>query len=439
MIAPKTSINRIVSSAAGHTAILIKGKLRGLRVLVISAGAVVARVPAPPGPALPRLTPPGLVFAGLVLPVILAFTFSLAGCYWTEESPEGGISLRIAVPENRFSSREEQPYGTDAGVLTATVVDDGMLRSDREIALRFFADLEAETDRSAALLEEMEGGDGIDAASRGSTPMRLDLPYPATQFQGVAVSYGPDTATTGTTTFSGLNGGSRYLIVVRIRTDETTLAGYAVVGVRAGESRTIRLEPAHNPDDPDSAFSRFLSDRYGLEPETADPEGPMYSIGDPGPAGGWIFYIDQTNVFEWTYLEAAPVDWADPGNPEPADPTSVWSNVNNAEVGTLTIIGSGLDNSQAIINQEDHIESAAAASVGLSYGGYTDWFLPSKSELDLMYQNLKNSDIGDFSGNYWSSSEDGHNNAWNQNFNSGFQPTSSKTIGTVRTRPIRAF
>ena len=33
-----------------------------------------------------------------------------------------------------------------------------------------------------------------------------------------------------------------------------------------------------------------------------------YHIRDQGPAGGWIFYVDAQNDYEWTYLEAAPED-----------------------------------------------------------------------------------------------------------------------------------
>ena len=33
-----------------------------------------------------------------------------------------------------------------------------------------------------------------------------------------------------------------------------------------------------------------------------------FEIGDVGPAGGLIFYIDEAEEFEWTFLEAAPED-----------------------------------------------------------------------------------------------------------------------------------
>ena len=33
----------------------------------------------------------------------------------------------------------------------------------------------------------------------------------------------------------------------------------------------------------------------------------QYQVGDVGPAGGWIFYVDSLNEFDWDYLEVAPV------------------------------------------------------------------------------------------------------------------------------------
>jgi hypothetical protein len=71
-----------------------------------------------------------------------------------------------------------------------------------------------------------------------------------------------------------------------------------------------------------------------------------YSIGDIGPAGGWIFYI----MSGTKYFEAGPYDLDD----------SVWSNVTNSLVsGTDSYINSGLQNSLNIVNQPGHTNSAA--------------------------------------------------------------------------------
>jgi hypothetical protein len=69
-------------------------------------------------------------------------------------------------------------------------------------------------------------------------------------------------------------------------------------------------------------------------------------------------------------------------------------------------------------------ESAAAAQVTTYYsqGGYSDWFLPSRDELDFMYKNLKQKNLGGFSsGWYWSSSQYSESSAYCQNFGDGRQ------------------
>jgi hypothetical protein len=60
--------------------------------------------------------------------------------------------------------------------------------------------------------------------------------------------------------------------------------------------------------------------------------------------------------------------------------------------------------------------------VNLNQGGFQDWFLPSKAELNLMYSNLKMKGLGGFkSETYWSSTESDRNNAWYQAFGDGGQ------------------
>jgi hypothetical protein len=84
---------------------------------------------------------------------------------------------------------------------------------------------------------------------------------------------------------------------------------------------------------------------------------------------------------------------------------------------------------------------AAQLCDGLSYGGYGDWFLPSKEELDLMYDYLHKKGVGGFADvSYWSSSEDdNYYNAWLQGFGHGGQGNFNKNYSLGRVRAVRAF
>jgi hypothetical protein len=67
----------------------------------------------------------------------------------------------------------------------------------------------------------------------------------------------------------------------------------------------------------------------------------------------------------------------------------------------------------------------------------TDWFLPSKSELDQLYEH--NVSAGIFAaGGYWSSSEFASDAAWSQGFSGGSQNGKEKST-SVYVRAIRAF
>ncbi len=78
---------------------------------------------------------------------------------------------------------------------------------------------------------------------------------------------------------------------------------------------------------------------------------------------------------------------------------------------------------------------AMSACNGLSYGGYDDWYLPNKEELNAMYQ--KKSSIGGFSSTYyWSSTEYSSGYAWYQSLSSGNQYSNDKS-STYRVRCVR--
>ena len=55
----------------------------------------------------------------------------------------------------------------------------------------------------------------------------------------------------------------------------------------------------------------------------------------------------------------------------------------------------------------------------------TGWRLPTKDELDMLYENKE--EIGGFAdGNYWSSTEHDYNVAWGQSFTNGYQHSYGK-------------
>jgi hypothetical protein len=63
---------------------------------------------------------------------------------------------------------------------------------------------------------------------------------------------------------------------------------------------------------------------------------------------------------------------------------------------------------------------AASECNDLVLNGYNDWYLPSRDELVLMYQNLKTQSLGNFSNDwYWSSSQVSSGNAWYVTFHNG--------------------
>jgi len=166
-------------------------------------------------------------------------------------------------------------------------------------------------------------------------------------------------------------------------------------------------------------------------PNSPTPTPVVYNLRDIGPSGGLIFYINPNYQTDgWHYLEAAPSD--------EDTYTTKWSNVNSELLGTTeTTIGSGLSNTEEITN----ISTSGAAYVCNStvINTYSDWFLGSQDEVNLMYTELYLHDVGNFaSSSYWTSSEVSSTNAYRQTFNGGTQSSASKTT-YYRLRPVRRF
>jgi len=199
-------------------------------------------------------------------------------------------------------------------------------------------------------------------------------------------------------------------------------------------------------------------------------QGGTCIVGNTGPGGGKVFYISatpNTTATPWRYMEAAPDSWS--GG---ADPSMEWGSVSCGSAyvpalssgstgarNTKTAIGSGFSNTKLMLGSCTY----GAANMAASYngGGKSDWFLPSKDELNQMCKWARavawGSDAtlctggtlnlgtgaglgaaGFVANIYWSSFEYGATYAGWQDFTNGSQGSSLKAT-TLYVRPIRAF
>jgi hypothetical protein len=155
-----------------------------------------------------------------------------------------------------------------------------------------------------------------------------------------------------------------------------------------------------------------------------------YTLGDYGPAGGIVFQTDSTNG-----LEAAPVD-QDGGTGAEWGCNGVTTGIRDSAIGT------GKQNTADMLAENcspDVPSNTLAVDLVDAYtlNGYSDWFLPSKDELNVLY--TQKSIIGGFANQfYWASSESDSSFVRIQHFDSGSQTLGNKA-SLFRVRAIRNF
>ena len=121
-------------------------------------------------------------------------------------------------------------------------------------------------------------------------------------------------------------------------------------------------------------------------------DGLSVKIGDIGPGGGLIFYIEGNKALECSEL-LGEANW----------------------------------------------EGAKRMCAEYRGGGYDDWYLPNREELDWIYENLKKT--GKIAGDsrYWSSSPTSANSAFGIYFSSGWAVDIYYNGGTGSVRAVRSF
>jgi hypothetical protein len=155
------------------------------------------------------------------------------------------------------------------------------------------------------------------------------------------------------------------------------------------------------------------------------------SVGQTGPGGGIVFFNKGNTNGGWQYLESATSDQS----------TGIEWGCNSTSIPeTQLTVGSGEANTALIVAGCTDPSFAAKLCDNLSLGGQTDWFLPSRDELHLMYKNLGQNGQGNFNTStiYWSSNESATSGAWYFTFGSGTAATNNKVFQNY-VRAVRAF
>ena len=151
----------------------------------------------------------------------------------------------------------------------------------------------------------------------------------------------------------------------------------------------------------------------------------VHSIGE-SYGGGIVFYVyenGQHGLIAATTDQSTAIQWYN----------GSFTNTNSIRDG----IGANSYNTEHIIANQGAGNYAAMVCAKYNGGGYGDWYLPSKYELNILY--LQKNVVGGFANAYyWSSSEFDNSSAWAQTPSNGNQLALGKSV-TIYLRAIRSF
>lgn len=202
-------------------------------------------------------------------------------------------------------------------------------------------------------------------------------------------------------------------------------------------SKTERLKDISQLFDKIPGICKELAEKSNYVPM-------QYKVGDEGEGGGIIFYVSQEGFVVYDgmggekichYLEMSKSTLG----------VSNWA-PNKDYINTLVEIGYGKSNTYKILNyyrnsdlSEENCAAYRCSIYSTDKTAAGEWFLPSKDELNEMYNTMSRTVISDATNNwFWSSSAYNSVNAWLQSFSGGSQCGSGKD-NTSSVRAVRAF
>jgi hypothetical protein len=217
-------------------------------------------------------------------------------------------------------------------------------------------------------------------------------------------------------------------------------------------------------------FKVFATNAYGPSPLSAASNSvtPIPAIGDAYQGGFFAGQIGTSSVATHN-LVIGPVASAQ-------NTSKQYKNANTATAGADSAINGPQNTADIVADGNSTVYPAAHFCNDLVIGGFSDWYMPAKNELEVCYFNLKPSTTSNttsppsginanavparainytagtpaqtsatdfqtgnseaFSGVYWSSTENSASTAWLQYFSAGDQVAYDK-IGSRRVRAIR--
>ena len=153
---------------------------------------------------------------------------------------------------------------------------------------------------------------------------------------------------------------------------------------------------------------------------------PLLSIG-MSYAGGIVFDLDSSGQHG---LVCAPSN-------QGAYP---WGCIGTDIPNTSNAMGTGATNTANIVAVCAQRPIAASVCADLVLNGYSDWYLPSIGEFQLMYSRLHLQGLGGFGGSYyWSSSQLSPNDAKHMFFGNGNVNNGYAKVYYYQVRAVRAF
>jgi len=196
---------------------------------------------------------------------------------------------------------------------------------------------------------------------------------------------------------------------------------------------------------------------------------PPGAIGSAYEGGFYAGEISTTaNGVATHYLVIGPLSSAQAASEQ-------WKNANTATAGADSVIDGPQNTADMVADGNSTVYPAAHFCNNLTIGGFSDWYMPAKNELEVCYFNLKpttasnNTSSGTntnavpsrgsnytsgtpaqtsaaafqsggseafAAASYWSSTEFSAANAWRQSFGSGYQGNYSKD-NSLRVRAVR--